>query len=210
MSQHSDVLFWVIRHGSTEANEEDVYRSWSNDKKAQLSDRGRQESSDAATYLAAIKAPIQIIIADALDRTIESAEIIGNKFDVNRYEFLRGLHPLNMGDFTLKSKKQHPVADYMKDPDKQIPGGETRREFDQRQQDTFRAIMELVATVPPGSVAIVGHGSNVSYLHNEVYSPEGKADVTYEGLVNPGGVIKATQTELKALTKIRSKAAGKE
>lgn len=208
MSAHSDVLFWIIRHGSTEANEEDIYRSWSNAKKAQLSDKGRQEMDDAATYLAAIKAPIQIVIADALDRTIESAERIGNRFGVSHYEFLRGLHPLNMGDFTLKPKKDHPVEEYMKDPDKSIPGGESRREFDQRQKNTFRAIMDLVAEVPPGSIAVIAHGSNVSYLHNEVFNPSAKS-VTYEGLVNPGGVIKATHTELKALTNLRS-AKGKE
>lgn len=209
MSAHSDVLFWIIRHGSTEANDEDIYRSWSNDKKAQLSQKGRQESVDAATYLAAIKAPIQIVIADALDRTIESAEIIGNRFGINRYEFLRGLHPLNMGDFTLKSKKEHPVDVYMKDPDKLIPGGESRKQFDQRQHDTFQAIMALVAEVDPGSIAIIAHGSNVSYLHNEVFNPS-ESSVTYEGLVNPGGVIKATHTELKALTNLRSKVVGKE
>ena len=209
MAQHSDVLFWIIRHGSTEANEEDIYRSWSNAQKAQLSDKGRQEVDDAATYLAAIKAPVQIIIADSLDRTIESAERIGHKLGVKQFEYLRGLHPLHMGDLTLKSKKQNPVEEYMNNPEKRVPGGETRHEFDQRQHDTFQAIMELVAVVPPGSIVIVGHGSNVSYLHNQVFCP-GSTAVTYEGLVNPGGVIKATGTELKALTKIRSKAAGKE
>lgn len=209
MSQHSDVLFWIIRHGSTEANEEDIYRSWSNDKKAQLSDQGRQGMDDAATYLAAVRAPIKMVIADSLDRTIESAERVGRKFDVSNYQFLRGLHPLNMGDFTLKPKKDHPVDEYMKDPDKSIPGGESRREFDQRQQKTFRAIMECVPDFPPGSIAIIAHGSNVSYLHNEVFNPQAKS-ITYEGLVNPGGIVRAGHNELKALTNLRSKTVGKE
>ena len=38
MARWDDVWFWVVRHGRTEANDENIYRSWSNHWKAQLSD----------------------------------------------------------------------------------------------------------------------------------------------------------------------------
>lgn len=204
MARWDDIWFWVARHGRTEANDEDVYRSWSNYWKTQLSDKGRKEANDAATYLAAIKAPIEIIIADSLDRTIETAEIIGNRLGIQKYEFLRGLHPLNMGDFTLKSKTENPVDPYMIDPDKRIPGGETRREFDERQKETFEAIKQVVSAVPGGNILVVGHGSNVSYLRNQMFS-DGEEKVSYEGLVDPGGVLQVTQDGIRPLTNIRSK-----
>ena len=210
MARWDDVWFWVARHGRTEANEEDIYRSWSNYWKTQLSDEGRKEANEAATYLQAIKAPIEIIIADSLDRTIETAEIIGNRLGVQKFEFLKGLHPLNMGDLTLKSKSENPVEPYMADTDKRIPGGETRKEFDTRQKETFEAIQQLVSVVPGGNILVVGHGSNVCYLHNEMFGHSGSGQASYEGLVDPGGVLQVTQDGIKPLTKKRQKSEKKE
>ncbi|MHB8501493.1 MAG: histidine phosphatase family protein [Candidatus Acidiferrales bacterium] len=197
-----DVLFFFMRHAETGDNKNDAYRSWSNAPEAQLTPAGRKVAEDAGKYLLAIGAPIELIIADSLDRVQESIELVARSFPEARLEFIRALHPLNMGDWTGKSKKDHPVEPFLKDTKKRIPGGDTVAEFDQRQNQIFQSIFSLIKSMRGGKVLIGGHGSNVAYLYNHVFHP-GKSPVGYEGLVDPGGLIAATPGGLIPLTRVR-------
>src|SRR6266571_1753349 len=98
----SDVLFFLIRHGETTSNQKNIYRSWSNSSDAQLDANGKRGAKEAGEYLISIGASIELVVADTLDRTVETCEIVALNFPNPRLEFVRALHPLNMGDWTEK------------------------------------------------------------------------------------------------------------
>ncbi len=199
-----DVLFFFLRHGETESNKKDIYRSWSNAPEAQLDASGRKASEEAGRYLRAIGVDLKLVVADSLDRVQETVELMARSFPDAQLQFVRALHPLDMGDWTGKSKNEHPVEPYLKDTSKRIPGGETVDEFDQRQNKIFEGVFSLARSFPMGGLLVGGHGSNVAYLYNRVFHP-GKSPVGYEGLVDPGGLIAATPRGLIPLTRVRGK-----
>lgn len=199
-----DIIFFLMRHAETIGNKKKVYRAWSNALEAQLDPAGRKAAENAGKYLQAIGAPIEMIIADSLDRVQETAELVMKSFPDARLEIVRALHPLDMGDFTLKSKDEHPVEPFLKETSKRIPGGETVDEFDKRQNSIFSKIFDIIKNdrLTGGRVLVIGHGSNVAYLNNHVFN-RGTTKVGYEGLVNPGGIIAATPNGLIPLTLAR-------
>ena len=199
-----DVIFFFMRHGETAGNKKNVYRSWSNAPDAQLDAAGRKSAEKGGQYLATIGAPIELIVADSLDRVQETVELVARSFPEARLEFVRALHPLNMGDWTLQSKDEHPVQPYLDEPSKQIPGGEKVDEFNDREAQIFQTIFALAKDLKGGKILVVGHGSNVAYLHNHVFN-RGKARVGYEGLVDPGGIIACTPGGMIPLTLSREK-----
>ena len=200
----SNTLFFHVRHGRAEANAEKIYRSWSNDRKAQLSDDGRRDAEEAGEFLIYTGVPVELIIADSLDRTQETSEILASVLDVENLQFVRALHPLNMGDYTLESKEEHPVDAFIEHPERQIPGGESVDDFNARMMMVFPKIIALTETLPGGRIVVVGHGSTVSFLHNQMFNG-GQPRIGYEGLVDPGGVISVTEDGLLPLTKVRGK-----
>lgn len=204
-----NTLFFVGRHGETPSNDKKIYRAWSNRPEAQLSDEGRKTVEEGGEWLVAQRAPVELIVTDSLDRTLETAEIMARVIGVGRIVSLRGLHPLDMGDYTGKSKEQYSVTPFLKNPDRRIPGGETLKEFNQRQFMTFQGIMALVDELGAAKVLVVGHGSNISFLHNHVFD-RGDKPILYEGLVDPGGLVAAERDGLTPLTRVRGAADARE
>jgi broad specificity phosphatase PhoE len=199
----SDILFFLQRHATTGSNKKNIYRSWSNAPDAQLDPIGKKEAAEAAEFYASVKAPIELIIADTLDRVVETCEAIALKFPQSKMEMVRGLHPLNMGDWTGKSKDAHPVGSFLKDKSKKIPGGETVNDFNHREERVFGLIFDIARNNPGGHIIVGGHGSTVAYLYNQVFK-QGD-EIGYEGMVDPGGIIAVTETGMYPLTKAREK-----
>lgn len=195
-----DVLFWGVRHGRTDSNDLKIYRGWSNADVAQLDNKGRGDAKAAARFLKSQNAPVEIILADTLDRTMETAEILAAEFGA-RIVGVRGLHPLHVGEWEGTPKADHPPEQLWDNPAFAPPGGESLNEFNPRQFKTFKSIFEMVDTVPRGSVVVVWHGSNVSFLHNNVFKE--KPEIGYEGLVEPGGVLAVTTSEMVPLLRQR-------
>jgi len=200
-----DVLFFFLRHGETAGNVKNIYRGWSNAPEAQLDSKGKQTAREAGRYLLSIGAPIELVIADSLDRVQETVELMMESFPNARPEFVRALHPLHMGDWTLKSKDKHPVQPFLDDPSKQIPGGDTVKGFNDRQWDIFKKVFELAKDFPLGRLLVSGHGSNVAFLNNHVFTKDAGQKIGYEGLVDPGGIIAVTPSGLVPLTRVRGK-----
>jgi len=199
-----DILFFGLRHATTGGNTKGTYRGWSNGPDAQLNAQGRREAEEAGRYLAAIGASIEIFVTDSLDRVVETVEIASQFFPNARIETVRGLHPLNVGDWTGKSKKEHPVEPYLKETGKKIPGGESLDDFNQRQVEVFQDIFELIKSFRGGKLAVGLHGSNTAYLHNHVFN-KSAAKVGYEGIVDPGGLYAVTAAGIVPLTRARDK-----
>lgn len=206
MKASNDILFFTGRHGRTAANDKDVYRSWSNAPEAQLSDEGRDDADEMGLFFKRNLIPIRLIVTDTLDRTHETAQIVAKILGISPILRSPRLLPLNMGEYTLKSKKEFPLDDFLKNPSKQIPGGDSINSFDERQADVFADVLKKAQSINDGFVLVIGHGSNNSFLNNRLYFPKDKSmAVGYEGLVNPGGVVMATDSELCPLTNVRHK-----
>ncbi len=194
------VLFYLGRHGRTAANKEDVYRAWSNAPEAQLSDEGREDARAMGRFLKG--RGVKLILADSLDRVQETAELAAAEMGGAEIEHLRELHPLDVGNFTLKSKDEHPLDEYIANPGKKIPGGESLGHFNKRQAGVFKGIVEA-AKKHPGQILVLGHGSNVSFLHNHVFGTD-EPRTGYEGLVDPGGIIEVRLDGMTPILKARS------
>jgi broad specificity phosphatase PhoE len=190
-----NVKFFITRHGTTAGNLENAYRGWSNSPEARLNGAGRDVIREAALFLRGTGS-FPLIISDDLDRSVESREILKSilqiPFDLTEPK----LRPLNVGDFTGKSKKDNPLDEYIKDKSKVIPGGESLNQFNLRQAAVFETIFDIIEKVGK-PIVIVGHGSTVSFLHN--HFNEG-AEIGYEGLTNPGGVSMFTSKGIEPLT----------
>lgn len=196
------VLFFMVRHGETAGNKKKIYRGWSNAPEAQLDAAGKKGAQGAGSYISGLGAPVQYIITDSLDRVVETCELIACSFPDAKMELVRALHPLNMGEWTLKSKDKHPIQPYLDSPDLRIPGGETVHEFDRRQERIFGLVFEIARGMKGGKVVVGVHGSNVSYVYNHIYS-KGVEKIGYEGLVDPGGVIAVTEDAMVPLLNVR-------
>src|SRR5882724_4959930 len=112
-----NVLFALGRHGRTSGNKDNLYRGWSNEDFAQLDAAGRNDAREEGIFLQGTGLKFPIIITDDLDRTGETAEIIASILGIKKESILRDkrLRPLNMGDWTGKSKEKHPLEEFMKD-----------------------------------------------------------------------------------------------
>lgn len=186
-----NMLFALVRHGHTSGNDRQTYRSWSNGPDAQLTAEGRNDVREAGIYLQRTGQNFPLILSDNLDRSLESREILADILDLRgEQETDPRLRPLNVGDYTGQSKLDYPLDEFMSNPAKRIPGGESLNEFNARQSRVFADILELVQNIHK-PVLIVCHGSNVCYLHNHGTKKQRAIEgpVGYEGLVNPGGVL---------------------
>lgn len=195
-------LFFLMRHGRTENNIDNAYRGWSNSPDAQLSKDGRDDVRESALWLKRAGIKIPFILSDDLDRTKETAKIVAEILGLKDDDILldKRLRPIDVGDFTGKSKETYPLTEYLADESKKIPGGESLGEFNKRQAKVFGDVAEAVQKAGQPFL-IIGHGSNISYLHNHFNKKE-KA-VGYEGLVDPAGIVLFTKSGVTALKNLR-------
>lgn len=194
-------LFFILRHGATASNADNCYRGWSNGPEAQLSPEGREGVRESCLFLKDCGYKFPLIICDDLDRAQETAKIAASILDIREIETVPGMKPLNVGDFTGKSKADFPIEPYLHMPDKKIPGGESHNDFDQRMAKVFSDVLELIEKIKH-PILIIGHGSTVSFLHNHMTKrPNG--EVGYEGLVLPSGVLVFTEDGVIPLIKKR-------
>jgi probable phosphomutase (TIGR03848 family) len=122
-----------------------------------LSDRGRAEAEGAAKRLAG--AGIAAIYASPLERTRETAEIVGRQLSLP-INIRDDLAELDFGEWTGKT-----FDEVRKDPRwpewashrslSCIPGGETMRAVQRR---VVEALMEMRAEHPDEAIVVVSHG----------------------------------------------------
>ncbi len=198
-------LFYVSRHGRTEGNEDNRYRGHSNEPFALLSPDGRDDAREAALYLKKIEVKPPLILADDLSRSQETQKIMAGILGVRELETDKRLRPLDVGEFTGKDKFEHPLDEYITNRNKKIPGGESMKLFDRRLAEVCADVMELIARLKK-PIVVVGHGSTISFLHNNFrggtfHAEEQGPRVGYEGLVHPGGVLMFARQGITPLLK---------
>lgn len=192
-------LFFLCRHGATKGNAAGRYRGWSNEPDARLSGQGRDGVREAALWLQSAGLSFPLIISDDLDRAVETRDILKDILQIPVTQTDKRLRPLNVGDFTGKSKNDHPIQKYIDNPKVVIPGGESVAQFDKRMAKFFDDVAEITEKIGK-PILLVCHGSTVSFLHNHFNDSK---KVGYEGLCNPGGVLMFTSKGIEPLTQKR-------
>lgn len=167
---------YVLRHGCTEANDEDEYRGWGT---YSLDDKGQAEADKAAEFLK--DKGIKSIVTSSLVRHKQTAEILSKALGVP-VETDEGFRTLNVGDFTGKKRNEHAdrLQKYLDAPTVQIPGGETVNGFQERSNAAFARVR---ATEVP--TLIVTSRSNIYALLGAPTDKEVK-------VAEPGGVYELT------------------
>lgn len=170
---------YILRHGDTIANEEDVYRGWGAYK---LDDEGIKHATAAANFLKN-KFDIKRIVSGTLPRQKQTAKIVAKVLGVD-LTYDDGFKTLNVGDFT--GKKRNDNADklqkYLDAPDTQIPGGESIVEFTKRSNTAFKKAQAF-----GGDSLVVTSRSNIFALMD---APTDKK----VALASPGGIYELTST----------------
>ena len=154
---------------------------------------GVAQAKEAGKFLASLPVEYDYIYSSDLNRTIHTAAIIARKVGLKEVHTDKRLRPLDVGLRTGLSKKDHPIDEYIEDPNKVIPGGESIKEFENREDDFNKAFISLLALKPKKKGIIVGHLSTIVYWTNQSVKKE---DESYsndiEDIIHPGGVVAIT------------------
>ena len=171
---------YVMRHGTTDANEQDLYRGWGD---YSLDADGKAGVAAAAEFLA--DKGIKRIVTSSLARHKETAQIVSAALGHVPISTDENLRTLNVGTFTGKSRATYgqELTWYLEHPDETIPGGESLANFAVRSTEAFLSAQAANNTVGP--TLIITSRSNISIWETEGVT--GNRDVE---VAEPGGVYK--------------------
>lgn len=185
--EQMDMPLYVMRHGTTDANEQDVYRGWG---AYELDAQGKSDALKAADFLRG--KGITRIITSSLIRHQQTATIVAKALGLN-VETNDGLKTLNVGVFTGKKRADH--ADelqwYLDHADDVIPGGESTQQFADRNAKAFADVR--TSNEDTGPVLVITSRSNIAVLENEGVTG---ADIK---VAEPGGVYRMSGTNTMEL-----------
>lgn len=182
----SKPLFFILRHGTTAANEAGSYRGWLDNLETQLSPEGKDMAREAGLFLKDLPFEKSVIFCSNLGRTNETSEIVASILGIQEIEEMPELRPLNVGDFAGKSKQENPLEKYVKNKQLKLPGGESIADFEKRQSAFFDALLATIETTGVVPI-IVCHTSNVTTLWN-LFNHDERAVEDHEDVLQPGGV----------------------
>jgi broad specificity phosphatase PhoE len=189
--QLSTPLGFVMRHGETSLNQENVERGRIPEP---INQSGQEEVEKTAGFLK--DKGIQRLVSSPVERAADSAEIVGQSLGVAP-DYDPRFASLDLGDFAGQPKEQahEQISHYAQNPTEKLPGStEGFGDLDNRVQD---GIMELLAPPEAGQprspFAVVTHNSVISSLnraltgtddHGADFIPPGGVAAIYEA---PGG-----------------------
>lgn len=184
-------LFLLARHGQTKLNKDKVHVG---QLEASLDDEGLKEAQDAGEFISHLPISITHVIASPLTRTQETAAIICDILGIDEYYTDDRLKDLDVGDLSGKSEINNPLDEYIKDPDKKVPGGESVNDFRIRQLDFANELVDKLESddLPAGSILIVTHSPVIGFWHN---LQSGKKNSFDEDVLKTGGVAEVTDNE---------------
>ena len=175
------LIGYVSRHGATDLNDQDCFRSWMD---VPLNAKGIQQAKEAARWLEGKH--VQRIISSPLLRAFVTADYAAKPKGLQVYQH-RGLFPWRLGIFSGLSKREHQDALrlFVKDPTVSIPNGESLRAFEDRQYAFWQEALKRARAA--GITLFVAHTSNVVALENFT---KGSNSVEPENsdTVLPGGI----------------------
>lgn len=190
------VLAYGIRHGTTEANENNLFRGYWD---VPLDEAGRQDAKEAGNWLK--DCGIRMVYCSPLVRAHETAKIICEILKLDEPMVDHRLLPWNIGKLSGQDRDEYrEVLDHFIDhPDEVIPEGESLNDF----ADKIREAVEffLYEARAEGIKAFVTHTSDLIQAENYVYGVGAHGRPEGEDSVNPGGVIVIREKKDKLSTK---------
>jgi broad specificity phosphatase PhoE len=192
MENIKDALFFLVRHGEVPLSIEDKYRGWSDDDSAALDSRGIRQAETAGHFLRRFPVKYGYVTCSDLGRATHMAAIIGKILGIKDVYADPRLRPLNVGDYTGKSKEKNSVLYYIQHPDVKFPGGESLNDFRQRQADASVGLFAWLQQHPDEKAIEVSHLSNVIYWedYDEAVTGYLKDYATdKKDLIHPGGIV---------------------
>ncbi|MEH7119558.1 histidine phosphatase family protein [Neobacillus vireti] len=156
----------VVRHGETNDN---AARRYLGHFDAPLNQQGRQQLKVLSEMLKRTEPqPISAIYSSDLARAVESAQIIGNEFQLRPIAIF-ALRELHFGDFDCKTYEEIRQEDperlekWIQDPYLVAPpNGETLSQLGKRMDNWLETI--LSAEQPTGTIMIVSHGGPIRWF----------------------------------------------
>jgi len=208
----------IIRHGTTEENEEDKIRGTNDDVK--LSDEGRKHALDAAEELRG--KGLEALVSSPLARAKETSQIIGKELGIP-ITVSDKLKTWNVGDFEGKpcEGNNNTLQNYAeKKPDEVVPGGESYNQFKDR---AFEGIREAILANKDKKLGIVTHHMVESSLEGWEKTGQDNPSLDlsklFEDTDQPGSVRKMTMqpdstimqgsSDARMAQEAREKAAGR-
>lgn len=171
----------VLRHGETDLNDANRFRSWID---VPLNQKGLQQARDAAKFLKKFK--ILNVISSPLLRAFVTADFAAGMQQRTVFQH-RGLFPWRLGVFSglPRDENNKALRLFVQNPDVTVPGGESLRDFEDRQFAFWNAALKKARMT--GLTLFVCHTSNVVALEN--MTTEGDAvEPEQSDTVQPGGV----------------------
>lgn len=168
---------YVVRHGTTDLNNEDKYRGQLN---IPLDEKGKQDAEELREFLK--DKEIGKAWTSDLSRASNTAKTIlqGRNIPATRDADLR---PLDAGKFAGKKKSEYKdeMKKYQDDTSKKIPGGES---IDNLHKRNRRPLLKAMRAGLHGKPSLVSTHSSV--IHSLGHILHGKHD---HALVEPGGAV---------------------
>lgn len=140
--------FVLIRHGDTHYTEDSKEHGWSQEK---LTPKGKEEVEN----MSLANKPDFLVTSD-LPRTVQTAQILAKQHDIPVVEKSEAMRTWDIGHFQgMGCDEAKPVLDeFVRNPDKQVPGGESFNQFKTR---VLGGVEDLMSKYPEGNMGIVAH-----------------------------------------------------
>ncbi len=182
---------YFVRHGETEANEDDRARGWG---KWPLTEEGKRQAEEAGQFL--VGHGITKIISSDLPRAKQTAGIVSRILGVP-VEYSKEIRSLNVGEFTGadKGETRDRFLPYLREPKRQIPGGESIAGFIKR---VVKFVLKDVSREPDETLLFVTHSSDIGALSYSI-NRASLMHLADNEVVMPGGVAKLGSGEFKAV-----------
>ncbi len=167
----------IVRHGETTENADNTVRGW---EPVSLNERGRQEAEKAADELKS--KGVDTLVASDLQRSKETAEIIGKKLGiVPQYD--PRLRTWNVGEHAGKpcSTSNPVLKEYAQNKqDEPVPGGESFNDFKGR---SFAGIRDAILNNKDKNLAILTHNRVEATLKGWEKTGQDNPDIDYNEVV---------------------------
>jgi broad specificity phosphatase PhoE len=178
-------IAYIVRHGETELNAANCYRGWENPV---LNEEGERAGEAIANYFSYER--LGRVVSSDLDRAQQTAQYV-MATGIVACPYLSpdfNLRPWGIAKFAgleKTSANQKKLDYYIKNPDEQIPDGESLNGFRTRFEDAVQAYLSVPYENLP--TVIVTHTSNICALNNLIFGESDDPEVN--DLVEPGGIL---------------------
>ncbi|MGG1679044.1 histidine phosphatase family protein [Neobacillus sp. NRS-1170] len=192
----------IVRHGETNEN---AARRYLGHYDAALNQQGRKQLKDLSEILRRTETqPISAIYTSDLIRAVESAQLIGNEFQLIPLPII-ALRELHFGEFDCKTyeeirqKDQERLERWIRNPYLVgPPNGETLLQLGERVDDWLETILNTEK--PAGTIVIVSHGGPIRWFLSKWVKGDSNEFWNVEGLGHGKAMVMEWHDQTKLFT----------